>query len=100
MISVQDNSSDDEEINISKELELALHQVFDNINQSLRQFPDLAPKSCIFNSSEIENDNLSKLPEAKVGKTPKRQAECNEQVLTEQEKEKVSITRGMLQMKI
>ena len=90
MISIQEISSDYEESNRSKDLELSLHQVFDNVNQSLRQFPDLAPKSYIFNSSNIENDNLSKLLKAEVGKTPKRQAECNEHVLTEQDKEKVA----------
>ena len=64
----QDRSGNDEESNRSKELELALHQVFDNISQSLRQIPDLAPKSCIYNSSDIEDNNLSKLPKTKVGK--------------------------------
>ena len=78
MISFQDNSSDDEESNRCKELELALHQAFDDINQILIQIPDLAPKNCIYNSNDIEDDNLSKFPEAEVGKTPERQAECNE----------------------
>ena len=77
MISIQDSSSDDEESNIS-ELELSPHHVFDNINQSLRQILDIAPNSCIYNSSDIENDNLSKLLEAEVGKTPEREAKCNE----------------------
>ena len=90
MISVQDSSSDDEESNRSKELELALHQVFDNINQSLRQILDLAPKSSIYNSNNIEDDNPSKHPEAEVGKIKKRQAECSEQVLTKQDREKVA----------
>ena len=90
VISVQDSSSDDEERNKSTELELSLHQVFDNINRSLRQIPDLAPKSCIYNSSHIEDDNPSKLPKAEVGKIPERQAECNEKFLTEQDREKVA----------
>ena len=72
MISVQDTSSDDEEDNISKELESAMYQIFDNIDQILRQIPDIAPKICIYNSSDIEDDNLSKLPETEVGKTPKK----------------------------
>ena len=70
-----------------------MYQVFDNINQNLRQIPDLAPKSCIYNSSDIEDDNLSKLPETEVGKTLEKQGKCNEQVLTEQEKERVANLR-------
>ena len=36
VISVQDTSSDDEEDNRVRELESVINQVFDNINQSLK----------------------------------------------------------------
>ena len=90
VISVQDNSCDDEGSSRSKELEFSLHQVFDNINQILKQIPDLIPKSCILDSSNIEDNNLSELPQTEIGKVLKKQIECNEQVLTEQESEKVA----------
>ena len=83
VISVQDTSSDDDEKNKSKELELAMHQVFDNINQSIWQIPDLAPKSRIYNYNDMEYDNLSFFPEAEIGETSKKKIGCNEQVLTE-----------------
>ena len=92
VISVQDTSNDDEENKKSKELESAMYQVFDNINQSLRQIPDLAPKSCIYNSSDMEEDNPSLFPEAEIGETLEKQAICNEQVITKQEKEIVEKT--------
>ena len=78
VISVQDTSSDDKEGNRSRELESVINQVFDNINQSLKQIPQLDPKSCIYNFSDIEDNNLSKLPKTKVSKILKKQAECNE----------------------
>ena len=68
VISVQDSSSDDEGSSRSKELEFSLHQVFDYINQSLKQIPDLAPQSFIYNSSDIEDNNLSKIPKTDIGK--------------------------------
>ena len=90
VISVQVTSSDDDENNKSKELELGMHQVFDNINQILRQILDLAPKGCIYNSSDMEEDNPSLFPKADIGETSKKQVGCNEQVLIEQEKETVA----------
>ena len=60
-----------------------MYQFFDNINQSLRQILDLAPKSCIYNSSDMEDDNPLVFLEAEVGKKSEKQAKCNEQVLTE-----------------
>ena len=90
VISVQDSSSDDEGSSRSKELEFPLHQVFDNINQSLKQILDLIPKSCIIDSSNIEDNNLSELPQTEIGKVLKKKTECNENVLTEQESEKVA----------
>ena len=67
-----------------------MHQVFDNINQSLRQIPDLAPKGCIYNSSDMEEDNPSLFPEAEIGDTSEKQARYNEQVLSQQEDEIVA----------
>ena len=69
VMSVQDTSGDDDENNNSKDLELAMHQVFDNINQSLRPIPDLAPNGCIYNSSDMEEDNPSLFLEAEIGET-------------------------------
>ena len=71
-------------------MEFSLHQVFDNINQSLKQIPYLIPKSCILDSSNIEDNNLSEFPQTEIGKVLKKQTKCNEQVLTEQESEKVA----------
>ena len=90
VISVQDISSDDEENKKSKELESSMYQVFNNINQSLRKIPNLTPKSCIYNSSDMEEDNPSLFPEAEIGETSEKQARYNEQVLTEQEEEIVA----------
>ena len=73
VISVQDSSSDDEGSSRSKELEFSLHQFFDNINQSLKRIPDLIPKICILDSSNIEYNNLSKLSQTKIGKVLKKQ---------------------------
>ena len=84
VISVQDTSSGDGEDNRARELELVINQVFDNINQSLKQILDIGPKSCIYNSSNIEDDNLSEFTETEEGKTSEKQSKCNEQVLTEQ----------------
>ena len=72
VISVQDSSSDDEGSSRYKELEFSLHQVFDNINQSLKRIPDLIPKICILDSSNIEYNNLSKLSQTKIGKVLKK----------------------------
>ena len=83
-------SSDDEENKKSKELESTMYQVFNNINQSLRQIPDLTPKSCIYNSSDMEENNPSLFHEAEIGETSKKQARYNEQVLTEEEEEIVA----------
>ena len=69
VISVQDTSSDDEENKKSKELESAMYQVFININQRLRQIPDLTPKICIYNSSDMEEDNPSLFTKAEIGET-------------------------------
>ena len=90
VISVQDTSNDDEENKKSKELESAMYQVLDNINQSLRQFLDIAPKSCIYNSSDIEEDNPSLFPEADICETSEKKARYNEKVLTQQEEEIVA----------
>ena len=90
VISVQDTSSDDEENKKSKELESAMYHVFNNINQSLRQIPDPTPKSYIFNSSDMEEDNPSLFPKYEIGETSQKQARYNEQVLTEQEEEIVA----------
>ena len=73
VISVQDSSSDDEGSSRSKELEFSLHQVFDNINQRLKQIPDLIPKICVLDSSHIEDNNLSELPQTEIGKVLKKQ---------------------------
>ena len=72
VINVQDSSSDDEGSGRYKELEFSLHQVFDNINQSLKQIPHLIPKSCILDSSNIEDNNLLELPQTKIGKVLKK----------------------------
>ena len=73
VINVQDSSSDDEGSGRYKELEFSLHQVFDNINQSLKQIPHLIPKSCILDSSNIEDNNLSEFPQTEIGKVLKKQ---------------------------
>ena len=51
IISVHDSSSDGEGKK-SKELELVLHQVLNNIDQSLRKVPDLVPKNCLYNFND------------------------------------------------
>ena len=60
------------------------------INQSLRKIPDLTPKSCIYNSSDMEEDNPPLFSKAETGKTSDKQVRCNEQILIEQEKETVA----------
>ena len=87
VISVQYTSNDGEEDNRSKELESDMYQIFDNIDQRLRQILDIAPRSCIYNSINKEENNSLLFPEVEVGETSEKQARCNGKVLIEQEKE-------------
>ena len=58
VISVHDSSNDDEEGKRTKELESVLHQVLNNINQSLRKVPDLVPKNCLYNFNDDDMEGI------------------------------------------
>ena len=68
IISVQDSSSDDEEGKKSKELESVLHQVLNNIDQSLRKVIDLIPKDRLhnFRDEDMEENTTSLFSEVEV----------------------------------
>ena len=84
VISLQDSSSDDEEGKKSKELELALHQVLNNIDQSLRNILDLIPKDCLhnFRDEDTEENSTSLFSKVEVVESSKNQIDCNEEIVT------------------
>ena len=68
IISVEDSSSDDEKDKRSKNLESALNQVLNGIDQSLRNVPDLIPKkspSNFDNDEDLEENTTSMISEVR-----------------------------------
>ena len=68
IISVEDSSSDDEKDKRSKNLESALNQVLNGIDQSLRNVPDLIPKkspSDFDNDEDLEENTTSMISEVR-----------------------------------
>ena len=101
--SVQDSSSDDEEVKKSKELESILHQVLNNIEQSLRKVPDLVPKNCLynFNDEDMKGNTTSLFSEVEISESSKRKTDFNDEIVTDFNEEIVTdLNEEILQMKI
>ena len=91
-IILQYSSSDDEEGKQSKELESVLHQVLNNIDQSLRKVPDLFPKDCLhnFRDEDMEENMTSLFSEVEVRESLKKQAECNAENIIDRNEEVIT----------
>ena len=101
VISLQDSSSDDEEGKQSKELESVLHQVLNNIDQSLRKVPDLIPKDSLHNvrDEDMEENTTSLFTKIEVGESSKKQAECNEEVIANLNEKNIAYEESEDEMK-
>ena len=86
VISVHDSSSDDEEGKKSKELESVLHQVLNNIDQSLRKVPEIVPKNCLYNlnDEDMEGNTTSLLSKIEIGESSKRKTYFNEENIVDE----------------
>ena len=69
IINLQDSSSEDEKDKKSKELESILHQVLNNIDQSLKSVPKLIPKDCFqkFRDEDMNGNTTSLFSAVEVG---------------------------------